>query len=93
MAWSPVRRFNAGWFEVDHPGVAILNSNQSSYGTAIWTYPHCQNTTIETDAANDHRKRHVPVYGSLEHLSKDVLKLAHVSFLRPLLSHDCAFPY
>jgi hypothetical protein len=19
MAWSPVRRFNAGWFEVDHP--------------------------------------------------------------------------
>jgi len=39
MAWSPVRRFNAGLFEVDHPGdYAILNSNQSSYGTSGYAY-------------------------------------------------------
>jgi uncharacterized LabA/DUF88 family protein len=29
MAWSPVRHFNAGWFEIDHPGdYATLNSYQ-----------------------------------------------------------------
>jgi hypothetical protein len=34
MAWSPVRRFNAGWFEVDHPGdYATLNSYQLRDGT------------------------------------------------------------
>src|SRR5579864_9348032 len=34
MAWSPVRRFNAGRFEVDHPGdYATFNSNQPCYGT------------------------------------------------------------
>jgi hypothetical protein len=35
MAWSPARRSNAGWFEVDHPGdYATLNSHQPSDGTA-----------------------------------------------------------
>jgi hypothetical protein len=34
MAWSPVRRTNAGRFEVDHPGdYATLNSYHPSYGT------------------------------------------------------------
>jgi hypothetical protein len=34
MAWSPVRRTNAGRFEVDHPGdYATLNSYQPSDGT------------------------------------------------------------
>jgi transposase len=34
MAWSPVRRFNAGWFEVEHPGdYATLISNQLRDGT------------------------------------------------------------
>src|SRR5260370_13391148 len=34
MAWSPVRRFNAGRFEVDHPGdYATLNSYQPRDGT------------------------------------------------------------
>jgi hypothetical protein len=34
MAWSPVRRFNAGRFEVDHPGdYATLISNQLRDGT------------------------------------------------------------
>ena len=34
MAWSPVRRFNAGRFEVGHPGdYATLNSYQPSDGT------------------------------------------------------------
>src|SRR5271169_5941104 len=34
MAWSPVRRFNAGRFEVDHPGdYATINSYQLPYGT------------------------------------------------------------
>src|SRR5579864_1491630 len=34
MAWSPVRRFNAGRFEVDHPGdYATFNSNQPCYDT------------------------------------------------------------
>src|SRR6266542_947771 len=33
MAWSPVRRFNAGCFEVDHPGdYATLNSYQPRDG-------------------------------------------------------------
>jgi hypothetical protein len=36
MAWSPVRRFNAGRFEVDHPGdYATLISNQLRDGTVI----------------------------------------------------------
>jgi len=36
MAWSPLRRANAGWFEVEHPGdYATLNSNQSRYGTKL----------------------------------------------------------
>jgi hypothetical protein len=47
MAWSPVRRFNAGLFEVDHPGdYAILNSNQSSYGTS-WKLSRTQLVTID----------------------------------------------
>jgi hypothetical protein len=34
MAWSPVRRFNAGRFEVEHPGdYATLNSYQPRDGT------------------------------------------------------------
>jgi len=34
MAWSPVRRFNAERFEVEHPGdYATLNSYQLRYGT------------------------------------------------------------
>src|SRR5580658_2776185 len=34
MAWSPVQRFNAGRFEVDHPGdYATLNSYQPRYAT------------------------------------------------------------
>src|SRR5437763_16047883 len=34
MAWSPVRRFNAGRFEVEHPGdYATFNSYQPRYGT------------------------------------------------------------
>src|SRR5437870_9510927 len=34
MAWSPVRRTNAGRFEVDHPGdYATLNSYHPNYGT------------------------------------------------------------
>jgi hypothetical protein len=34
MAWSPVRRFNAGRFEVEHPGdYATLNSYHPSDGT------------------------------------------------------------
>src|SRR6266705_3023301 len=34
MAWSPVRRSNAGRFEVDHPGdYATLNSYQPRDGT------------------------------------------------------------
>jgi hypothetical protein len=34
MAWSPVRRFNAGRFEVDHPGdYATLNSYQLRDGS------------------------------------------------------------
>jgi hypothetical protein len=33
-AWSPVRRFNAGWIEVHHPGdYATINSYQPSDGT------------------------------------------------------------
>ena len=36
MAWSPVRRFNAGCFEVEHPGdYATLNSYQLRDGTEI----------------------------------------------------------
>ena len=36
MAWSPVRRANAGCFEVDHPGdYATLTSNHIRDGTAI----------------------------------------------------------
>ena len=36
MAWSPVRRFNAGQFEVGHPGdYATLNSYQPSDGTIL----------------------------------------------------------
>jgi hypothetical protein len=35
MAWSPVQRFNAGWFEVEHPGdYATLNSYQLRDGTS-----------------------------------------------------------
>src|SRR5579864_7952339 len=51
MAWSPVRRFNAGRFEVDHPGdYATFNSNQPCYGTLLrhqsfkptsWCYDGC----------------------------------------------------
>jgi len=34
MAWSPVRRTNAGRFEVDHPGdYATLNSYHPADGT------------------------------------------------------------
>jgi len=37
MAWSPVRRFNAGRFEVDHPGdYATLNSHQPRDGTNVF---------------------------------------------------------
>jgi hypothetical protein len=36
MAWSPVRRTNAGRFEVDHPGdYATFNSYHPSYGTSL----------------------------------------------------------
>jgi len=38
MAWSPVRRTNAGRFEVDHPGdYATFNSYHPSYAT--WRAP------------------------------------------------------
>src|SRR5258705_10174638 len=41
MAWSPVRRFNAGRFEVDHPGdYATLNSYQPRDGTHSIGKPH-----------------------------------------------------
>jgi hypothetical protein len=40
MAWSPVQRFNAGWFEVDHPGdYATLNSYQPRYATVSFGEP------------------------------------------------------
>jgi len=40
MAWSPVRRFNAGRFEVDHPGdYATPFSNQACDGTATHLFP------------------------------------------------------
>jgi len=39
MAWSPVRRTNAGRFEVDHPGdYATLNSYHPADGTAARAY-------------------------------------------------------
>jgi hypothetical protein len=39
MAWSPVRRTNAGRFEVDHPGdYATFNFYHPSYATYLfWT--------------------------------------------------------
>jgi uncharacterized membrane protein len=38
MAWSPIRRANAGSFEVGHPGdYATLNSNQLRDGTVAPT--------------------------------------------------------
>jgi hypothetical protein len=40
MAWSPVRRTNAGRFEVDHPGdYATLNSYHPVDGTECWADP------------------------------------------------------
>src|SRR6266480_1022233 len=57
MAWSPVRRTNAGRFEVDHPGdYATLNSYHPSYGTARYfecfendcdLVLHCRHAHIE----------------------------------------------
>jgi hypothetical protein len=41
MAWSPVRRTNAGRFEVDHPGdYATLNSYHPVDGTRAMSLAH-----------------------------------------------------
>jgi hypothetical protein len=40
MAWSPIQRFDAGSFGVDHPGdYATLNSNHSRDGTSQLAIP------------------------------------------------------
>src|SRR5213596_3426260 len=56
MAWSPVRRFNAGRFEVEHPGdYATFNSYQPRYGTLAHintVYANGRNLTLKIDSAD-----------------------------------------
>ena len=40
MAWSPVQQFNAGWFEVDHPGdyATLIPTNPATPRTGLYRF-------------------------------------------------------